>query len=100
MRIHTLPEDSQQHRRYKHGHDARYSNRKTAHGSLNFANFHCLRCAESMACGTDRNALRHWILDTEKAAYAKKGQELVTKYIMNDEILEGVIPVNYEKIDK
>lgn len=30
----------------------------------------------------------------------KKGQELVTKYIMNDEILEGVIPVNYEKIDK
>ena len=30
----------------------------------------------------------------------KKGQELVTKYIMQDEILEGVIPVNYEKIDK
>ena len=29
----------------------------------------------------------------------KKGQELVTKYILNDEILEGVIPVNYEKID-
>ena len=30
----------------------------------------------------------------------KKGQELVTKYIMQGEILEGVIPVNYEKIDK
>ena len=29
----------------------------------------------------------------------KKGQELVTKYIMDGEILEGVIPVNYEKID-
>jgi NADP-reducing hydrogenase subunit HndB len=29
----------------------------------------------------------------------KKGQELVTKYIMQGEILEGVIPVNYEKID-
>src|SRR5574344_273091 len=29
----------------------------------------------------------------------KKGQELVSKYIMNNEILEGVIPVNYEKID-
>ncbi len=31
---------------------------------------------------------------------AKKGQELVSKYIMQGEILEGVIPVNYEKIDK
>ena len=30
----------------------------------------------------------------------KKGQELVSKYIMQGEILEGVIPVNYEKIDK
>lgn len=30
----------------------------------------------------------------------KKGQELVTKYIMTGEILEGVIPVNYEKVDK
>ena len=29
----------------------------------------------------------------------KKGQELVTKYIMQGEILEGVIPVNYEQID-
>ena len=29
-----------------------------------------------------------------------KGRELVTKYIMTGEILEGVIPVNYEKIDK
>lgn len=29
----------------------------------------------------------------------KKGRELVTKYIMTGEILEGVIPVNYEKID-
>lgn len=29
-----------------------------------------------------------------------KGRELVSKYIMNGEILEGVIPVNYEKIDK
>jgi NADP-reducing hydrogenase subunit HndB len=29
----------------------------------------------------------------------KKGQELVTKYIIQGEILEGVIPVNYEKID-
>ena len=28
-----------------------------------------------------------------------KGHELVTKYIMGGEILEGVIPVNYEKID-
>lgn len=28
-----------------------------------------------------------------------KGRELVTKYIMTGEILEGVIPVNYEKID-
>lgn len=29
----------------------------------------------------------------------RKGQELVTKYIMQGEILEGVIPVNYEQID-
>ena len=29
----------------------------------------------------------------------QKGRELVTKYIMDGEILEGVIPVNYEKID-
>jgi len=28
-----------------------------------------------------------------------KGHELVTKYIVGGEILEGVIPVNYEKID-
>ncbi len=28
-----------------------------------------------------------------------KGRELVTKYIMQNEILEGVIPVNYETID-
>lgn len=28
-----------------------------------------------------------------------KGKELVTKYIMQGEILEGVIPVNYDKID-
>ena len=28
-----------------------------------------------------------------------KGRELVTKYVMGNEILEGVIPVNYEKID-
>ena len=28
-----------------------------------------------------------------------KGRELVAKYIMGNEILEGVIPVNYEKID-
>ncbi len=30
----------------------------------------------------------------------QKGHDLVTKYIMDGEILEGVIPVNYEKIDK
>ncbi len=30
----------------------------------------------------------------------QKGHDLVTKYIMGGEILEGVIPVNYEKIDK
>lgn len=29
----------------------------------------------------------------------RKGQEIVTKYIMQGEILEGVIPVNYEQID-
>ncbi len=28
-----------------------------------------------------------------------KGRELITKYIMTGEILDGVIPVNYEKID-
>lgn len=28
-----------------------------------------------------------------------KGRELVTKYIMANEILDGVIPVNYEKND-
>ena len=28
-----------------------------------------------------------------------KGREVVTKYVMDGEILEGVIPVNYEKID-
>ena len=46
-----------------------------------------------MFCGTLK-MLSRLIVDT------KKGQELVTKYIMQDEILEGVIPVNYEKIDK
>lgn len=28
-----------------------------------------------------------------------KGRELITKYVMQDEILDGVIPVNYEKIE-
>ncbi len=30
----------------------------------------------------------------------KKAKDLVDKYVINGEILEGVIPVNYEKIDK
>ncbi len=30
----------------------------------------------------------------------EKAEELVSKYILNNEILEGVIPVNYEKVDK
>ncbi|MDR0970711.1 MAG: (2Fe-2S) ferredoxin domain-containing protein [Lentimicrobiaceae bacterium] len=29
----------------------------------------------------------------------EKAEELVTKYIINNEILEGVIPVNYESIE-
>ncbi|MBQ4477319.1 MAG: (2Fe-2S) ferredoxin domain-containing protein [Bacteroidales bacterium] len=30
----------------------------------------------------------------------EKAKELVTKYIMNNELLEGVIPQNYQSIDK
>ncbi len=30
----------------------------------------------------------------------EKAEELVTKYVVNNELLEGIIPVNYEKVDK
>lgn len=30
----------------------------------------------------------------------KKAEEIISKYIMNNELLEGVIPVNYESIEK
>jgi NADP-reducing hydrogenase subunit HndB len=29
-----------------------------------------------------------------------KAEEIITKYVMNNEIVDGVIPVNYETIDK
>jgi hypothetical protein len=28
-----------------------------------------------------------------------KAEEVVSKYIVNNELLEGIIPVNYESID-
>src|SRR5574344_1792505 len=31
---------------------------------------------------------------------AKKAVELVDKYVKDDEMIDGIIPVNYEKIDK
>lgn len=30
----------------------------------------------------------------------EKAEEIISKYILNNEIVEGVIPVNYESIDK
>ncbi len=30
----------------------------------------------------------------------KKAEEIVDKYIVNNELIEGVIPVNYETVDK
>lgn len=30
----------------------------------------------------------------------KKAEEIVDKYILGNELVEGIIPVNYEKIDK